>query len=194
MDINARIATRLRALRAASGLSLDALADRSKVSRSTISSIERAESSPTAVVLDRLAGALGVTLASLFEDAAPPAPSPVARSADQACWTDPESGYRRRNLSPAVPSPLQLVDVHFPPGKRVSYAEMPRDAETYQQIWVIEGAIDVTVGERRWHLDAGDCLAMRLDCAVSYLNPTDQPARYLVALSTYPIPAIRRSA
>jgi len=60
MDINTRIARRVRELRDARGLSLDALAERSKVGRSTISLIERAESSPTAVVLDKLAAALGV--------------------------------------------------------------------------------------------------------------------------------------
>ena len=61
--VEARLAIRLRALRAERGLSLDALAEQSGVSRSMISLIERAESSPTASVLDRLAASLGVTLA-----------------------------------------------------------------------------------------------------------------------------------
>ena len=118
MDIHHRIAHRLRELRDAQGLSLDALAERSQVSRSAISLIERGQSSPTAAVLDRLSSALGVTLASLFEEGAAPAaePSPVARAADQPEWTDPGSGYVRRNLSPAARSPIQLVEVHFPPG------------------------------------------------------------------------------
>lgn len=193
MDINTRIATRVRALRDARGLSLDALAERSKVGRSTISLIERAESSPTAVVLDKLAAALGVTLASLFEDDVPEPASPVARAAAQVVWVDPVSGYERRNLSPAVPSPLQLVEVHFPAGKRVAYAGVPRDADTHQQVWVIEGAMELTVDQDTWRLETGDCLAMRLDCAITYRNPTRRPARYLVALSTYPF-ATRRPA
>src|SRR5262245_21008912 len=65
--VNQRIAERVRELRARHGFSLDALAVRSGVSRSMISLIERAESSPTAVVLDKLAAALGVTLPSLFD-------------------------------------------------------------------------------------------------------------------------------
>ena len=60
MDINTRIATRLRDLRDARGYSLDTLAERSGVSRSNISLIERGQSSPTAVVLDKLAIGLGV--------------------------------------------------------------------------------------------------------------------------------------
>lgn len=57
------IGRRLRELRAASGLSLDALAHKSGVSRSNISLIERGQSSPTAVVLDKLSSALGVSVA-----------------------------------------------------------------------------------------------------------------------------------
>src|SRR2546426_328566 len=66
-DLNQRIAERVRELRAAHGLSLDALAGKSGVSRSMISLIERGESSPTAVVLEKLAAGLGVMLASLFD-------------------------------------------------------------------------------------------------------------------------------
>src|SRR5262249_58931494 len=61
-EVNRRIADRVRELRAAHGLSLDALAGRSGVSRSMISLIERGESSPTAVVLEKLAAGLGVKI------------------------------------------------------------------------------------------------------------------------------------
>lgn len=186
MDIHHRIAHRLRELRDAQGLSLDALAERSQVSRSAISLIERGQSSPTAAVLDRLSSALGVTLASLFEEGAAPAaePSPVARAADQPEWTDPGSGYVRRNLSPAARSPIQLVEVHFPPGQRVAYDTGVRDAEIYQQVWIVEGTMEMTVGETHWRLAAGDCLAMQLDRPIVFHNPTQRPARYLVALTT----------
>src|SRR5690242_4039718 len=79
-DINQRIADRVRELRGASGRSLEALAQQSGVSRSMISLIERGESSATAVVLEKLAASLGVSLAGLFEDPQAPA-SPLARRA-----------------------------------------------------------------------------------------------------------------
>jgi transcriptional regulator with XRE-family HTH domain len=186
MDINLLIARRVRELRDAQSLSLDALAARSNVSRSTISLIERGESSPTAAVLDKLASALGVALASLFEDkAAPPErPSPVARGAEQPVWTDPASGYTRRSLSPAAPSPLQLVDVVFPPGQRVAYDSTPHGADIHQQIWIIEGTMEITVGEQHWRLDAGDCLTMEVAPHMVFHNPGRSSARYLVALTT----------
>jgi transcriptional regulator with XRE-family HTH domain len=66
-SLNDRIAQRVRDLRAASGLSLDALATHCGISRSMISLIERGESSPTAVLLEKLASGLGVPLAALFD-------------------------------------------------------------------------------------------------------------------------------
>jgi transcriptional regulator with XRE-family HTH domain len=196
MDVNDRLARRIRELRDAQGFSLDALAERSGVSRSNISLIERGQSSPTATVLDKLAAGLGVTLASLFEDSAAQAaePSPLARVAEQPVWTDPSSGYVRRNVSPAVRSPLQLVDVVFPAGQRVSYDSAPRETDIQQQVWMIDGAMEVSVGERTWRLEPGDCLAMRLDQPIVYRNPTRKPARYLVALVTQAIPNPRRTA
>jgi len=183
--IEHRVADRIRALRAERGLTLGALAERSGVSRSMISVIERAESSPTASVLDRLAAALGVTIATLFAEAERPDAAPVARAADQPVWSDPETGYVRRNLSPAgFPSAIELVEVTLPPGARVAYDTGSRLAVIDQQIWVIEGAITVTVGDIPHDLATGDCLAMRLDRPITFHNRTGAPARYLVVLTT----------
>jgi transcriptional regulator with XRE-family HTH domain len=186
-DLNLRIAERVRDLRAAHGLSLDALAERSAVSRSMISLIERGESSPTAVVLEKLATGLGVTLASLFDaPTADPLPSgPVARREDQPQWQDPASGYVRRNVSPpGVPQPMQIVEIHFPSRGRVAFETGARDVRVHQQVWVLEGSIDVTVGTDRHRLREGDCLAMQLDRPTMFHNPTRKPARYAVVLAS----------
>jgi transcriptional regulator with XRE-family HTH domain len=195
MDINNRIASRVRELRDAQGFSLDTLAERSGVSRSTISLIERGQSSPTATVLDKLATALSVTLASLFEDSATSAaePSPLARAAEQPVWTDPTSGYVRRNLSPAARSPIQLAEVHFPAGQQVAYETSARDVEVHQQVWVIEGVMELTVGDVQWRLETGDCLTMRLDCPMVFRNPAREPARYLVSLTNLNFTPARRN-
>ncbi|MBV7540816.1 helix-turn-helix domain-containing protein [Acidovorax sp. sic0104] len=189
MDINTRIARRLRYLRDARGYSLEALAERSGVSRSNISLIERGQSSPTAAVLDKLAIGLSVALASFFDDsgdtdAGGAAPSPLIRAADQPQWQDPASGYVRRRLSPPAPSPLQLVEVVFPPGQRVALDSAVRDADIHQQVWLTKGRMDMTVGDTTWKLSAGDCLAMQLNQPIVFHNPGAQPARYLVALTT----------
>ena len=187
-DLNQRIAERVRELRAAQGLSLDGLASKSSVSRSMISLIERGESSPTAVVLEKLAAGLGVMLGALFDAPAAEAqgPSgPVARRDDQPQWRDPASGYLRRNVSPpGVPQPMQIVEVQFPPGKRVAFETGGRDTRVHQQVWVLEGAIDVTLGVERHRLREGDCLAMRLDRPTMFHNPTRKRARYAVVIAS----------
>jgi transcriptional regulator with XRE-family HTH domain len=180
--VTQRIARRVHGLRQRRGLSLEALAQRSGVSRSMISLVERGESSPTAAVLERLATGLGVMLASLFEDDAAP-PAPLVRLRDQLQWRDPDSGYLRRNLSPPNhPSPIQLVQAEMPPGASVTYDSAARDNEVHQQIWVIEGALELRLGDELHHLDAGDCLAMRLDRPIAFGNAGRKPARYIVAI------------
>jgi transcriptional regulator with XRE-family HTH domain len=182
-SLNDRIAARLREQRAARGLSLETLAQHCGVSRSMISLIERGESSPTAVVLEKLATGLDIPLAALFDEPGP-APSPVARGAEQPSWRDPASGYVRRNVSPSgVGSAIQIVDVSFPPGARVAYETGPRDSLVHQQVWVLEGTIEVTTGAAGHRLDAGDCLAMTLDRPIAFHNPTDSGARYAVVLA-----------
>jgi transcriptional regulator with XRE-family HTH domain len=184
LDVNSRIAERVRTLRAGRGLSLEALAGRSDVSRSMLSLVERGESSPTAVVLEKIATGLGVTLASLFDDAAAPL-NPVSRPADRSTWKDPQSGYTRRNISPATfPSPIRIVEVAFPPGARVSYQTGERETAVAQQIWVRDGAIEVTVGRATHRLGKDDCLAMQLDAPVTFRNRTRRTAHYLVVLAT----------
>jgi transcriptional regulator with XRE-family HTH domain len=189
-DLNGRIARRVRELRTARGHSLDALAARSGVSRSMISLIERGKTSPTAVVLERLAAGLGVTLASLFDTpgAAGAASGPVARREDQPEWRDPASGYLRRNVTPpGVAQPMQLVEVRFPPGARVAFETGPREVRVHQQVWVLAGTIEVTLGRERYRLREGDCLAMQLDRPTMFHNPTRKSARYAVVLASDPV-------
>ena len=187
-DLNQRIARRVRELRARHGLSLDALSGKTGVSRSMISLIERGESSPTAVVLEKLAAGLAVTLASLFD--APPAKAevpagPVSRRADQRQWRDPASGYVRRNVSPpGAPQPMQIVEVRFPAGARVAFESGPRDRRVHQQVWVLQGTIEITLGEECHRLCQGDCLAMQLNGPVMFHNPTRKPTHYVVVIAS----------
>ena len=183
-DINARIAGRVRTLRTELGMTLDALAAKCEVSRSMLSLIERGESSPTAVVLEKIATGLGVSLAALFDDASAPA-NPVSHRADHIPWRDPQSGYVRRNISPAnFPSPIQLVEVILPAGTSVTYATRARDVNIHQQIWVQAGSIELTLGNVTYALGEDDCLAMQLNEPTTFHNPTSQSARYVVVLVT----------
>lgn len=181
-DITARIARRVRALRTERGLTLDALAAACNVSSSMLSLIERGESSPTAVVLEKIATGLGVSLASLFDDGTI-TPDPISRPSDRVLWRDPQSGYVRCNISPSnFPSPIQIVEVFFPAGAVVAYETGARNVTIHQQIWVQEGEIEITVGEASYPLEAGDCFAMQLNEPTTFRNHTTNDARYYVIL------------
>ena len=182
--INGRIARRVRALRRERGLTLDGLAATSDVSRSMISLVERGESSPTAVVLEKIATGLGVPLATLFDDAGA-SPSPVSRRGDRTPWRDPQSGYVRRNISPgSFPSPIQIVEVVLPAGARVAYETGAREVSIHQQVWIQKGQVEVTLGRVTHRLAEDDCLAMRLDQPTAFRNRTRRPARYVVVVAT----------
>ena len=76
-EIDRVLGQRLKAARQRHGLTLDALAERSGVSRAMISRIERGESSPTAALLVRLGSGLGLSLSALLEEGA--GSGPLAR-------------------------------------------------------------------------------------------------------------------
>src|SRR4051812_43331961 len=180
-DLTRSLAATVRSARLARGLSASALAERSGVSRAMIAKIERAEAQPTAALLGRLSGALGLTLSELIARAEH-ADQRLVRAADQPVWTDPDSGYTRRAVSPAAGGPLELVEVTLPAGAEVAY---PADtyAFIHQQLWVLEGRLRFVEGAMTHDLAAGDCLQLGapVDCVFS--NPGRGPCRYLVALT-----------
>lgn len=188
MNLDTLLANRIRSLRKSRGYALEKLAELSGVSRSMISLIERAETSATAAVLNKLADALGVSLASLFsEDTPVEAHSPLARCDAQHVWQDPASGYLRRQLSPpGYGSPLELAEVIFLPGQSVTFDNAMRSIVTHQQIWMLAGEMDITLAGQTWHLQPGDCLAMTLGPQIVFHNPTASSARYLIALTAQP--------
>lgn len=179
--LSASLAAAVHAARVARGLSVAALADRSGVSRAMIGKIERGGAQPTAALLHRLSGALGMTLSDLVARAEGDG-SRLVRAADQPTWTDPDTGYRRRAVSPAAGRPLELVEVELPPGAEVRCA-----ADTYafihQQIWVLDGHLTFHEGTAVHELATGDCLQLGPPADCAFVNRTATPCRYLVALT-----------
>ncbi|MDX8154750.1 XRE family transcriptional regulator [Acinetobacter pittii] len=195
-DINIRIAQQVREIRLARGYTLDVLASRCQVSRSAISLIERGEASPTAVVLEKLANGLGVPLTQLFDSLQnTQSPQPMVRRTQQAEWKDPETGYIRRQVSPPNwKSPFQIVEIEFPAQSRVTYETSTNSKVVLQQIWVIEGQIDIQLGENFYALQKGDCLAMQLDQPIIYSNPSSKAARYILVVCNELVSILKESS
>jgi len=183
METESAIGRRLKAIRQRHGLTLDNLAASSGVSRAMISRIERGEASPTAALLGRLCAALGLGLSAFFADEAA-AETPLLRAVEQPVWRDPASGYLRRNVSPRLKgSPLEVVEVEFPPGETVHFDSPWSGRPIHQVVWVLDGILDFTLGETTYRLATGDSLALRLDRPTTFFNPGETPVRYAVCLA-----------
>ena len=181
-SIDTAIGTRIRGLRLQRHLTLDGLAQCADVSRAMLSRIERGESSPTAQLLNKVCGGLGITLSVLFAEPRPMS-GPLSRRADQPVWRDPATRYVRRNVSPAgTGSPIDIVDVEFPAGGAITLASLPMDGWD-QHVWVLDGSLEISLGDETVRLETGDCLRMRFDRPIRFNNPTDTPTRYAVIIS-----------
>lgn len=180
-DIERRIAQRLARLRAERGWSLEALAERTGISRATLSRLERSELSPTASMLGRLCTIYGWTLSRLMAEAETRSANLVPLD-QQTTWTDPESGYRRRVVSPPVPGLRgELVEVHMPAGASVSFDTSPIPGLEHH-LWMLDGALTLEVDGAVFHLRAGDCLRYVLAGPTRFQGTGRRAARYLVAL------------
>ena len=174
------IARRLRDERQHRRWTLDELARRAGVSKAMLSKLERAEASPTATLLGRISGALGMTLSTLLAAEAPQ-PSRLVRRAEQPTWRDPRTGYLRRQVSPLSDLPVQLIEVEFPPGAEVAY---PAAAFAFirQAIWVIAGTLEFVEGQHSHRLRHGDCLELGPAADCVFRNRGRSACRYLVAV------------
>jgi quercetin dioxygenase-like cupin family protein len=113
----------------------------------------------------------------------------VLRRKDQPQWQDPASGYLRRNVTPpGLNQPMQIVEVCFPAGQRVAFDTAGRGRVVHQQIWILEGEMDISVGTECHRLHEGDCVAMLRDKPTMFYNPTRRAARYAVVLASEPLP------
>ena len=180
-ELSQRLAQRIRLERDSRGWSLADLAERSGVSKATISKIERAEVSPTAVVLVRLASAFDLTMAGLMLRAEGLGER-VFRAADQPVWRDPDTGYLRRQVFGRPDHPVELVRVEMPARQRVT---LPASSYTHirQALWVLSGSLVITEGGTRHVLAAGDCLGFGPPADTTFANETHTACTYLVALA-----------
>jgi transcriptional regulator with XRE-family HTH domain len=179
--IERRIAARLARLRTDQGWSLDVLAERSGISRATLSRLERGELSPTASMLGRLCTTFGWTLSRLMAEAETRAPSLVPAS-QQAVWTDPETGYQRRLVSPPAPGLRgELVEIRVPAGATIAYDASPVPGLEHH-LWLLDGALTLDVDGTTFQLRPGDALRYVLNGPSRFTATGRRQARYLIGL------------
>ena len=178
-SIDRRIARRLKHLRTERGWSLDDLAKRSTVSRATLSRLENAEVSPTASVLGKLCAAHGLTMSRLMHMVEGGFQPLLSRNA-QALWTDPETGLKRRAVSPPAETLAgEALECELEPGTRIAYDAPPRPGLEHHLV-LMEGELEVSVDGQTHALRQGGCLRYQLFGASAFRTPDHTGARYII--------------
>ena len=154
-DILDRLATRLKEARTTQGLSLDAVAQLSGVSRSMVSQIERGESSPTVATLWNLTQALKVDFAGLLQADATAPKIIVTRFGDVPTIAGRGSGCTIRILSaPEQAGVHEVYELGFEPGGVLD--SDPHQPGTHETLAVIQGELSVMSGDAEEAVATGD--------------------------------------
>jgi transcriptional regulator with XRE-family HTH domain len=172
MDV--AVGQRIRDLRRARAMSLEAVAARTDLSIGFLSQIERGLSSPSLRVLATLADVLGVGIAGLFgtrKDAAAAPDAIVTRERQRAKLNLWRTGISKQLLSPAgSEGRLNLFLVHMEPGGSTGDELYTHDGE--EAGLVIEGEMQLTVDAESWTLKHGDSFRFASRRPHRFSNPS----------------------
>jgi transcriptional regulator with XRE-family HTH domain len=156
-EIALRLATRLKAERTGKGLSLDALAKLSGVSRSMLSQIERGESSPTVASLWNLTRALNVDFAELLDvqDVGNGPILDVVRAENTPVINNKSAQCLIRILSaPVDVGGTEIYDIHFEEGACLDSSA--HKSGCVEAITVLEGTLEITSNDVSERAGVGD--------------------------------------
>lgn len=176
----ARLADHLKALREARGLTLAGVAERSGVSRATLSRVENGETSPTAETLGRLANVFALPISRLLAPLEPDY-QPVMKRDEQAVWSDERHAFIRRSVSPSNGQlSLELIECQLGPGQTIRYPAPALPGQEHH-LYLLSGRLEVTVEGQPNLLLPGDCLRYVL-FGETVFRTAEEPSRYMIAL------------
>ncbi|MCO5316188.1 MAG: helix-turn-helix domain-containing protein [Solirubrobacterales bacterium] len=180
---SAAVGPRVRQLREDAGLSLRDLAERSGVSATTLSQVERGNSSPTLNVAERIASGLGLTLSKLLRlDESPH----VVVSRAENHRRQVHGGHRIEELTPPQPGLSAEISAHeLDPGAATgAEGEPPMHAPGSRETAVVlEGALILAVDGERLSLSAGDSVTFDADLPHYFANESDSETRFIALIA-----------
>ena len=176
-----QLGQRVRSERERGHLSLEALSDRARVSRSMLSAIERGQKSPTVLVLDRIATGLDSSLARLLGTETR-SRLILMRRRDQKVARDP-SGWERRILSPVLPGvEFEFMRTTLRPGVNAGVF-LPHAHGSREYVAIESGTLLLTINDTPYTLNAGDSIYYDGDCLHGFANPhSEAPCVYYLAM------------
>lgn len=174
------LGARLRTFRLQRGLSLKQLSERSDLSVGMLSQIERGMATPSLRALGRLRDVYGVPLARFFDDAvtAAPASDDVVQRAGRCRRVEfPEERMAKELVSPASARTLEMMVIVMEAGGGSGPEPYAHEGEECGH--VLEGGIDLWVGDRTWRLAEGDSFQFASHTPHRFHNPGPGRARVL---------------
>lgn len=171
------LATRLKELREGRRWSLRETADKTGVSKSMLSKIERGLTSPTAMVLGKLAEGFGISISQLVGGERLNGDVVIVPYGEQPVFRVPTTGFERRSLSPLSiqGSGVDFVVNVLPPSQS-SGTFPPHRAGVEETLAVASGRLSLQLGDRQYDLKAGDAIFYRAHVSHRFDNPSDTEA------------------
>lgn len=162
---------------------LDQLADASGVSRAGISRIERGETVPSTTTLSRIAEALGLSFSELMSVQSNEEGEVVLlEPCQQPVFTD-ENGFERRCIAPVLPSKgLDWVHNKLPAGA-TSGTLFAHTTAVEEYLYVLDGKLEVRLGESVHELKAGDSLYYRAQLPRQFTAIGKRPCQYMMVIN-----------
>jgi transcriptional regulator with XRE-family HTH domain len=176
VDLGARI----RALRLGRGATLRELAARAKVTESFLSQVERGVASPSIASVQRIARALGLSIAELFSEDG--SGSRVVRVADRRRVSYPGLGAIDEFLTGSSDGRLQVILSTIEPGGGTGDEAYTHDSDE-EVVIVLEGALELWVGTDYYRLEAGDAVTHPSRMPHRNTNPGPGVARVLFCIT-----------
>ena len=155
-----QLAGRIRGLRAARKLSLRELADLSGTSASFLSQLERGLTGASTSTLNRLASALGISVADLFEERSASVHRILKRSLRPAL--PPTDGCRKTLLSARPVRHSEVYIGEFEIGGSTG-PDLYTHGSAHEMLVVLRGVVEVSLGEERLVLEEGDSIEYSTD-------------------------------
>jgi quercetin dioxygenase-like cupin family protein len=131
---------------------------------------------PSVASLRRIAEALGEPIASLFHGGQ--VSGMVVRVADRRRLAHPVGAWEDSLLTPSAARRIQLIESIVEAGMG-SGDEPYTHAGDEECVVVLKGKVEISVGDDRYVLQAGDTLLLDPSLPHSFHNPTSRPATVL---------------
>ena len=168
----------LQTLRKIQKMSMQALAEKAQVSKSTICKIERNEVQPSLDVAGRLALALGSTLSEMLHNNQEPHVI-FLPAKEQPVWEDNQQ-IKRQNISPASQANIEWLKIELPSDTKISKPATPPNVEKY--FLAFEGVLTVKLGQQKFELYPGDSLFFDGSSEHELINRTDETIVYYLVI------------